>query len=152
MTEESFELKFKSNFLKRILATVIDYSIFIFLFYWYLKYMGAKNEKGGYTVTGFPAIIIPLFWFAYFVLTEAIYGGTPAHLLFRLKVVTVKRNEIYLKHAFKRRVLDLIDILFYGIPAIIAIKYSDKHQRIGDMLAGTIVIDTTDPEQYQKMK
>ncbi len=44
--------------------------------------------------------------------------------------------------------LDLIDIMFYGIPAIIAIKNSDKHQRIIDMWAETFVVDTTDPEQY----
>jgi uncharacterized RDD family membrane protein YckC len=44
--------------------------------------------------------------------------------------------------------LDPIDILFYGIPAIIAIKNSDKHQRLGDMWAKTIVVDIKDAEQY----
>lgn len=32
-------------------------------------------------------------------------------------------------------------------PAIIAVKYSLRHQRLGDMWAQTIVIYTFDPEQ-----
>ena len=43
---------------------------------------------------------------------------------------------------------DPIDILMYGISAIIVIHNSDKHQRTGDMWAKTIVVDTNDPEQY----
>ena len=50
------------------------------------------------------------------------------------------------------RSLDPIDILIYGIPAIIAIKNSDKNQRIGDMWAKTIVVDMDDEEQYLKEK
>jgi hypothetical protein len=44
--------------------------------------------------------------------------------------------------------LDPIDILFYGIPAIIAIKNSDKHQTLDGMWAKTIVVDPKDTEQY----
>lgn len=146
--DNNFELITKANFPKRIVATLIDYTIFIVLFFLYVSYMGDDNGKGGKTVTGFFALIIPIFWFAYFVLIEALYGATLAHQILGLKVLTLKRNEIELKHAFKRRLLDIIDIYFYGIPALIAIKNSSKHQRIGDMWAGTIVVDTKDPEQF----
>ncbi len=77
-------------------------------------------------------------------------GATPGHHGFNLKVLTLDRKEIAFKQALKRHLLDPIDILLYGIPALIAINNSEKHQRIGDMWAGTIVIDTADPDQYQE--
>ena len=58
------------------------------------------------------------------------------------------RKEIEWTQALKRHLLDPIDILFYGIPAIITVKNSGKHQRLGDMWAKTIVVDIKDPEQY----
>ncbi len=36
----------------------------------------------------------------------------------------------------------------YGIPAIIVINNSEKHQRLGDMWANTIVVDINDPQQF----
>jgi uncharacterized RDD family membrane protein YckC len=56
-------------------------------------------------------------------------------------VLTIDRKEIEWTQALKRHLLDPIDILLYGIPAIIAIRNSDKHQRLGDMWANTIVVD-----------
>lgn len=67
-----------------------------------------------------------------------------------LQVVTLNRKRIGWKEAAKRHLLDPIDIALYGIPGIIAIKNSDKKQRIGDMWAGTIVVNLKDPEQYEK--
>jgi uncharacterized RDD family membrane protein YckC len=150
MTEDFFELLPKANFTKRILATFIDYSIFFSFLIFYVTYMGEDNGVGGKILSGLPVIGIPIFWFTYFVLVESLYGGTLAHVLLKLKILTLKRTEIDFSHAFKRRLLDFIDIFFYGIPALIAIKSSEKHQRIGDMWAGTIVVDMNDPEQFSK--
>ena len=62
--------------------------------------------------------------------------------------LTLSSQDIGFIEALKRHLLDPIDILVYGIPAIITIKNSEKHQRIGDKWAKTFVIDMTDPEQY----
>lgn len=78
---------------------------------------------------------------------EAYYGATLGHQGFYLRVLSLNRKNIGFKQALKRHLLDLIDF-FYGIPAIIVIKNSDRHQRIGDLWARTIVVDMTDPEQY----
>ncbi|MDX9852965.1 MAG: RDD family protein [Tenuifilaceae bacterium] len=146
----SFE--FKSNFAKRILATLIDYAICYAFCYLYVIYIGDDDGRGGKSVNGLLALVVLLIWFAYFVIVEAMYGATLAHKVLGLKVLTLKRNEIEFKHAFKRRLLDIIDIYFYGIPALIAIKHSSTHQRLGDMWAGTIVVDTKDPEQFLKVQ
>ena len=139
--------KTKTNFKKRIIATLLDYSIFLLSTYLYIILLGHDNSEGGKTVNGLLALPIPVAWFIYFVLIESYYGATFAHQALYLKILTTDRKEIELTHALRRHLMDPIDILFYGIPAIIAIKHSDKHQRLGDMWAKTIVIDTKDKEQ-----
>jgi len=109
---------------------------------------GHDNDEGGKTVNGLLALPIPTVWFIYFVVIEAINGATLGHQGLDLKVLTVDRNEIEFTQALKRHLLDPIDIFIYGIPAIIAIKNSDRHQRLGDMWAKTIVVDKKDKEQF----
>lgn len=139
--------KTKTNLKKRIVATLLDYALFLLSTYLYIMLVGHDNDGGGKTVNGLLAFPIPIVWFIYFVVIEACYSATLAHQGLYLKVLTVDRKEIEWTQALKRHLLDPIDILFYGIPAIIAIKNSDKHQRLGDMWAKTIVVDTKDKEQ-----
>lgn len=139
--------KTKTNLKKRIIATLLDYALFLLSTYLYIMLVGHDNDEGGKTVNGLLALPIPIVWFIYFVVIEACYSATLAHQGLYLKVLTVDRKEIEWTQALKRHLLDPIDILFYGIPAIIAIKNSDKHQRLGDMWAKTIVVDTKDKEQ-----
>ena len=138
----------KTNLKKRIIATLLDYSLFLLAIYLYLMLFGHDNDEGGKTVNGLLALVIPLVWFIYFVVVEAIYGATFGHQGLDLKVLTIDRKKIEFTQALKRHLLDPIDIFFYGIPAIVAIKNSDKHQRLGDMWAKTIVVDKKDKEQF----
>jgi uncharacterized RDD family membrane protein YckC len=144
---QTMTFKTKTNLKKRIIATLLDYSLFLLSTYLYIMLVGHDNDEGGKTVNGLLALPIPIVWFIYFVVVEACYSATLAHQGLYLKVLTIDRKEIEWTQALKRHLLDLIDILFYGIPAIIAIKNSDKHQRLGDMWAKTIVVDTRDKEQ-----
>jgi uncharacterized RDD family membrane protein YckC len=139
---------YRKNFGKRVLATLIDYTLYLVFFVGYVSFFGHDNEEGGKTVEGWLALPVLLVWFVYFVAVEGYEGATAGHAVVHLKVVTLNRNKISLGQAFLRRLLDPIDILFWGIPATIAIQCSDKHQRLGDLLAKTIVVDTRDPEQY----
>ena len=139
--------KTKPNLKKRIIATLLDYALFLLSTYLYIMLVGQENDEGGKTVNGLLALPIPIVWFIYFVIIEAFYGATLAHQGLYLKVLTVDRKEIEFTQALKRHLVDPIDILLYGIPAIIAIKNSAQHQRLGDMWAKTIVIDTKDKEQ-----
>ncbi|HTM66436.1 MAG TPA: RDD family protein [Flavipsychrobacter sp.] len=141
---------YKTNLKKRIIATLLDYAI-IFLFTdIYLELFGHNNPDGSRSVNGLLGLPVFAVWFIYFVVIEACYGATLAHQGLYLKVLTIDRKEIEWTQALKRHLLDPIDIFFYGIPAIIAIRNSDKHQRLGDMWAKTIVVDTKDAQQYFK--
>ncbi|WP_026705877.1 RDD family protein [Flavobacterium soli] len=135
---------YKTNLTKRISATLIDYGIYLLFFSTYISIFGTANLEGGKTVNGFLALPLFIIWLVYFILIEFFNGATLGHHCLDLKVVTLKGMNIGFMQALKRHLLDPIDILFYGIPAIIAIKNSEKHQRLGDMWAKTIVIDTKD--------
>jgi uncharacterized RDD family membrane protein YckC len=148
MTANNSTLKLKPNLQKRICATILDYAIYFVTFYIYVSIFGEINEEGGQSVSGLAGLPVIITWFIYFVVIEALYGATLGHQSLNLKVLDTNRKNIKFTQALKRHLLDPIDILLYGIPAIIAIKNSDKHQRIGDMWAKTIIVNTTDPEQY----
>src|SRR5207253_10504459 len=132
--------------IKRIIATILDYSFIFLLTYLYIVLVGQDNEEGVKTVNGLLALPIPIVWFIYFVIVESFYGATLAHQGLNLKVVTIDGKEIEFTQALKRHLLDPIDILLYGIPAIIAINNSDKHQRLGDMWAKTVVVEVKDKD------
>jgi uncharacterized RDD family membrane protein YckC len=141
-------LKYKSNLKKRILASLLDYALILISSYLYIMIFGHANEEGATEVKGMQTLPLFLAWFIYFVVIESIYGATLGHQGFNLKVLTLRRKEISFSQALRRHLLDPIDILCYGIPAFIAIHTTDKHQRLGDLWAETIVVDMTDSEQY----
>jgi uncharacterized RDD family membrane protein YckC len=141
-------LRTKPNLKKRIIATVIDYGLYLLFFFAYVMNYGHPNNEGGYTINGLAAFVPEIVWFFYFIVLESFFQGTPGHLASGLKIFTVYRQNIDISHSIKRHLLDPIDILIYGIPAIISIRNTEKNQRLGDLWAKTIVVDTTDPEQF----
>jgi uncharacterized RDD family membrane protein YckC len=128
----------------RILATLIDYGIYFILLYIYVSAFGDAKSEGGSEVTGWPVLLVPTFWFVYFVVLEAFNGATPGHDICKLTVLKTNAEKLTLGDAFKRRIIDLIDIFFYGIPALICICNTPKFQRLGDLFAGTVVVKKTD--------
>src|SRR4051812_38336388 len=122
---------YKSNFKKRIIATILDYSIILLVSWIFIFLVGEEQEDGTRVITGLLALVPIAAWFAYFIVVEACYGATLAHQALDLKVITDKRKEIGIEHAFRRHLVDPIDILMWGIPAFVAIKNSEKKQRIG---------------------
>jgi uncharacterized RDD family membrane protein YckC len=142
------DFKYKTNLKKRIFATILDYIIFLIPTYMFIMFFGQDNNEGGKTVSGLLALPIPIFWFIYFVVVESLYGATLGHQGLSLKVLSTNRKKTDWTQNLKRRLIDPIDILMWGIPAIISISNTDKHQRLGDLWANTIVVDMKDPEQY----
>ena len=84
-----------------------------------------------------------LFWFCWLVIPEAIWGQTVGHYIVGLKVITTEGNKLLFWQALVRRLFDFID-LFVCIPGLIALILIHKtkyHQRLGDLLAKTLVVD-----------
>jgi len=133
----------------RILATLIDYGIFLGLSIFYVYTFGEKTDDNTWEVHGSMALVVPVFWFLYFVVTEAVNQATPGHDICKLKVVRADGHKIALSDAFKRRICDPIDIGIYGIPALICISKTPRHQRIGDIFANTLVVKLADIEEKE---
>ncbi len=146
--KEEMVFKYKSNLKKRFLASFIDYLLIFLLTFFYVEKFGIVTEEGGKSVQGLATLPLFMVWFLYFVIIETYHGATLGHKAFNLLVLTEERTEIGFTHVLKRHLLDPFDFFIYAIPAIVAIKNTEKKQRLGDLWAKTIVVDITDSEQY----
>jgi len=89
------------------------------------------------------AVFIPL----YFVVLEGFCGVTLGKLGTKIRVVDARGQTPGILRALVRMLLRLIEvnpIIFGGIPAAIVVWLSETRQRLGDMLAGTYVLYSTD--------
>jgi uncharacterized RDD family membrane protein YckC len=93
----------------------------------------------------------PLWWpvlmvgtyFAYFFVFEGVVKTTPGKFLFGLRVRRLSGRPCSIVQAAIRTVVRLLEVnplLAGGLPAGICILATRRRQRIGDMLAGTVVV------------
>ena len=126
---------------KRVLATIIDYIIVFAFFFWYVMMFGSPNEEGGNTVSGWPTLVPILFWALWLIGTESYCGQTLGHALMGLKVIGNNGSAITFGQSLKRRLCDAIEISWcFGLIAFIIVKGNERHQRLGDIIAKTIVV------------
>jgi uncharacterized RDD family membrane protein YckC len=121
---------------KRMLAVGIDGSIATVLS---LIAAGMVNSFGG------AAVISALCstHLAYFFVFEALWSRTPGKYLFGLRVCQVDGSRCTLRSATLRtllRVIEVNPILLGALPAGIMLLVTKRKQRLGDLLAGTVVI------------
>jgi uncharacterized RDD family membrane protein YckC len=82
-------------------------------------------------------------FFAYFILPEWLLTTTFGKLLMGLRVVQLNGTRITLRQALVRngwRIVEVNPLLLGGMPAGAIILFSENRQRIGDMIAGTLVV------------
>lgn len=133
------------NYLKlRLFATLIDALIFGVFAGAYLYVFDENPEDNKIFVSGALTLPLLLLWLVYFPILESINGATPGHDICKLTIVGLKGEKITFSTAFKRRICDVIDLGLYGLPALICISKTEKHQRLGDLWAGTLVVRKTD--------
>jgi len=81
-------------------------------------------------------------YLAYFFLFEALVGSTPGKIVFGLWVRRIEGGRCSWQQAAVRtlaRIVEVNPLLLGAIPAGIAILASANRQRLGDMMAGTVV-------------
>lgn len=129
------------NITKRALATLIDYCVYLPFWFFYTSQFGTPDANGGFAVTGWLALPLLLSWFLYFPFIESLNGQTLGHKIVSLRVVRLNGKPITFMQSLKRRILDGFELMgTLGLIAFITVKNSDKHQRVGDIWAKTIVI------------
>ncbi|MBI3651671.1 MAG: RDD family protein [Acidobacteria bacterium] len=87
-------------------------------------------------------ILFAIYW-GYFVLFETFWSGqTPGKRIMKLRVVREDGRPIRFFEAFIRNLLRIIDILppFSYAIGVTTIIFSPRSKRIGDLVAGTVVV------------
>ncbi|MBI1307465.1 MAG: RDD family protein [Bacteroidetes bacterium] len=143
------EITTKPNLIKRIKAFLIDYSL-VSLYYLFVEYFfGTQGEHGVVRLEGFPAVSLYIVWFVLLVVVEQFNRGTIGNSAMKLKVISLQRSHTRISwgQSIKRHTLDTIDFMGFGVVAYILIKNTIYNQRLGDLWAKTVVIDTEDTNQ-----
>jgi uncharacterized RDD family membrane protein YckC len=133
----------KPHIVKRFFAGFIDYSLVYTFFIAYVIAFGEPNNEGEYSVSGLHALVPMIFWGIITVGLETMLGGTLGNSIVGLKAIPksgTNRNLTFAE-SLKRHLLDPIDMFFFGLIAIVVIKNTDKHQRLGDIWGNTIVVE-----------
>lgn len=134
-------IRTQPNIKNRIIATIVDYGIYLTFWSIYVYSFGSPNDEGGYTVSGMKALPLFASWFLYFPVVESIGGQTLGHRIVGIRVIGKFGDPISFLQSLKRRVFDPIDLfVFFGLIGYLTVKKSDNHQRAGDIVAGTIVV------------
>jgi uncharacterized RDD family membrane protein YckC len=87
-------------------------------------------------------VLLPGWWFGYFTASEALWRGrTLGKAALGLRVVTREGAPVRFRHAAIRTLLGTVDFaLGSGFFAVVSILFSRDNQRLGDMVAGTLVL------------
>ena len=127
-TEGDVVLERSLAFLADTLALVVGVGVVANLLY-------LLSEPVGIAVN---ALGVPLY-FAYFAYFEAEYGQTPGKLATGIVVVTDHGAPAGYRATTIRSLLRLVD--WFPPVGLAAIYLTDRHQRVGDLLADTVVVE-----------
>lgn len=80
-------------------------------------------------------------WILLMVVTEILFESTIGNLVFGLKAVKLNGDKMNFWQPLIRHCTDLIDMWPFGLVGILTIKFTNRNQRLGDILAETIVVE-----------
>jgi uncharacterized RDD family membrane protein YckC len=160
-TPFNIDIEFEqAEFHKRLLAYIIDFVI-LFLYYLSMIYLFFTGFEISFREVRLTLMIIMLPMLFYTLLTELFFNGqTLGKKILKIKVVSLDGGEPtlgqYLLRAFIRFYEwgGIILLLFWGsggglmvlliggIVCVIVIAITPKSQRLGDLAAGTVVVNT----------
>jgi len=104
--------------------------------------LGAAMQFGGHG-DGAAWAAAAVAFFGYYLVSEVVFGNTFGKWAMGLRIRTVEGDKITSRQALVRsllRVLEVNPILLGALPAAAAMFFSKRRQRIGDRLAGTVVV------------
>ena len=126
--------------LRRWLGCWIDFLAMAALFV-----VGAALGSEISKTAGVIAAVLPVI--AYFPLTEGLWGRSLGKLITGTMVVNAEGDRPGFGRAMVRTLTRLVEVnpfLFGGVPAGLIAAFTPRHQRLGDLLAGTYVVAAAD--------
>ena len=146
VTPEAVVLEFETAGIgSRLLAGLIDLSVqatlMLGVLFGFGMVAGAGLDLGG-VAAAIIYILIFLVTFGYPALMETLWRGrTLGKAALGLRVVTVEGAPVRFRHAAIRSILALVDwFATQGVVGIISLLVTKRNQRVGDLVAGTIIL------------
>jgi uncharacterized RDD family membrane protein YckC len=146
VTPEAVRLEFQAaNVGSRSAAFLLDFAIQGTVFFALAFAVGLLDDRVGLPswvgVTIF-SVLAFLLLFGYPIAFETLTRGrSPGKAALGLRVVTVEGAPERFRHAAIRAVLGLVDFfLLFGGAAVVTTLVTARHQRLGDLVAGTLVL------------
>jgi uncharacterized RDD family membrane protein YckC len=130
-------------FHRRLFAWITDFLVLI-SYLWVMAIILSSVLGGGW-VEGHLWIFILYFLpflLYHLVLEYFLNGQSLGKRAMRIKVITMEGGQPSISQYLIRWMFRLIDVSFFFMPGFFSILLSQRSQRIGDIVAGTIVIDT----------
>jgi len=131
---------------ERIVARLIDLAIF-FLILILGTFVG--DLANWFTNSGISTVIVVIIYASLFVFYDLIFeifmnGQSVGKRIMKIKVISLDGGQPRVGQYFMRWLFRIVDFLLTwpGLVALIAAAVSEKTQRVGDMVAGTILIRT----------
>lgn len=124
----------------RAVAAILDSLVFM-LIGWIMAGTFGTTSSSGFELSGAPFFVLMLLGFLYYVVFEGTLGATPGKLVIGLRVVKTDGSKCGISSSIIRNVLRIVDALpALYLLGIILIVSSKSKQRLGDRLAGTMVV------------
>lgn len=149
--------------LRRGLAYAVDVSIitvflyigmFVFMFFGFSSLVVMPQDLGAVAAVGMVLLFLLCFFalfHGYFIYFESQKGATPGKRIFGLSVVDANHLMPSVGQCVFRDLMRYIDCALM-LPGILSIVLSSKNQRLGDMVAGTLVLHSAYQEQQSKFR
>ncbi|PIR25114.1 MAG: hypothetical protein COX62_04300 [Deltaproteobacteria bacterium CG_4_10_14_0_2_um_filter_43_8] len=117
----------------RLCAGLIDF-IFFAAFLFGLLFSFSPNHPQGSLLL---LLLLPLLAFSYLIFFQQILKTSPGKFFFAYEIIQERRSPLLFSSAVVRTFLYIFDLLPSSLLPVIL---SEKHQRLGDLAAGTIVV------------
>jgi uncharacterized RDD family membrane protein YckC len=141
VTPEAVALEFSTaNVGSRILAFLIDVIIVGLVIF--VGVMALTLGNAALPEWLVVSILIPGWYLGYFVVSETLWKGrTVGKAALGLRVVTKEGGPVRFRHAALRALLGVVDFAIgSGFFAVVFILFTRDNQRLGDIVAGTLVL------------
>lgn len=124
---------------RRFVAQLVDV-VLLFVVGYGIAIATGSTTPTGYDLQGGPALL----WFGvgwlYFIGLEARSGQTVGKRLAGIVVEAADGRAIDLQASVVRNVLRIIDFVVFYALGVVLILLSERNQRLGDRVAGTVVV------------
>jgi uncharacterized RDD family membrane protein YckC len=123
----------------RFVAVLLD-GILLMALAWGLAALVGGATSEGFELTGLPAVAWMVAAAVYYIVAEARLGATIGKLAVGLRVTLEDGSRLDWRASVIRNLLRVVDgVAFYLVGAIL-VWTSPRRQRLGDRVAGTIVV------------